>query len=133
MERVGRSRFAGLGRPAWLLVRPVLFSWRAAIPALLGGGAAIAFIAVDRRVAAIVVGLIGVLAWGTVSMIGAARANRTVIAKGLQRIGVRHVPGFSRFEDRSPRVGHALMRAWEGHVDRNLALLASIADDEHGS
>lgn len=77
----------------------------------------------------VLVAVLGVLGWWVAAVWHTARTNRVLIAKGLQQIGVRYVPGFRRFEDRSPRVGHALARAWEGHETRGMAALEAIVAD----
>lgn len=126
--RAERSRFSGLGRPSWLLLRPVLLSHRPlrTLPVLgIVLGIVLAMV-VSPWALAITIPL-GVGVWFVGSAAIAVRSNRVLIAKGLQQIGVRHVPGFRRFEDRSPRVGHALARAWEGHETRSLARLETLA------
>lgn len=65
--------------------------------------------------------------------VGVAReieSSRTLIGKILSRLGIRFVPGLTRFEDQSPQVKRLLDRAWEGHITRSVDALRHLADDE---
>lgn len=132
--RVERSRFTGLRRQGWQVLRPVLVTHRfLRVPLVAGFGTGALLCVLGYLAAGALVVVAGIVTWFVGSGVVAARTNRVLIAKGLQQIGIRYVPGFRRFEDRSPRVGHALSRAWEGHETRSLARLTSLALDESGS
>ncbi|MDA3012557.1 MAG: hypothetical protein O2801_08460, partial [Actinomycetota bacterium] len=65
--------------------------------------------------------------------VGVAReieSSRTLIGKILSRLGIRFVPGLTRFEDQSSQVKRLLDRAWEGHITRSVDALRHLAGDE---
>jgi hypothetical protein len=55
------------------------------------------------------------------------RHDREALLTGLNRAGLRVIPGAGRYETRSPRVGALVDRAWAGHVTRSLAELERLA------
>ena len=55
------------------------------------------------------------------------RHDREALVSGLNRLGIRALPGTGRYETRSPRVGAASASAWAGHVKRSLAELERLA------
>ena len=55
------------------------------------------------------------------------RHDREALFRGLDRAGVRVIPGASRYETRSPRVGALVESAWEGHVTRSLSELERLS------
>ncbi len=55
------------------------------------------------------------------------RHDKDALLRGLDRAGIRVVPGASRYETRSPRVGRLVDDAWAGHVTRSLAELEGLA------
>ena len=55
------------------------------------------------------------------------RHDREALLAGLDRAGIRVVPGAGRYENRSPRVGALGNDAWAGHVTRSLAELERLA------
>ena len=55
------------------------------------------------------------------------RHDREALLRGLDRAGIWIVPGASRYETRSPRVGRLVDDAWAGHVTRSLAELEHLA------
>ncbi len=55
------------------------------------------------------------------------RHDREALLRGLDRAGIRVVPGAGRYETRSPRVGRLVDDAWAGHVTRSLAELERLA------
>lgn len=55
------------------------------------------------------------------------RHDRDALLRGLDRAGIRIVPGASRYETRSPRVGRLVDDAWAGHASRSLAELERLA------
>ena len=57
----------------------------------------------------------------------ALRHDREALLTGLNRAGVRVIPGAGRYENRSPRVGALVNDAWAGHVTRSLAELERLA------
>ena len=59
-------------------------------------------------------------AWGL-------RHDREALLRGLDRAGIRVVPGASRYETRSPKVGALVDDAWAGHVTRSLDELGRLA------
>ncbi|MFM8531072.1 MAG: glycosyltransferase, partial [Ilumatobacteraceae bacterium] len=92
--------------------------------ALAGAGTGVAL---ESVVLAILLGLGGVLVALSWALWLEVQSSRVIIAKGLQRLGVRFLPGQSRYEQRSPQVGRLVERAWEGHVNRGLAGLTALA------
>lgn len=92
--------------------------------ALAGAGTGVAL---ESVVLAILLGLGGVLVALGWALWLEVQSSRVIIAKGLQRLGVRFLPGQSRYEQRSPQVGRLVERAWEGHVNRGLAGLTALA------
>lgn len=91
-------------------------------------GAAIG-VTLQTVVLGLLIGLGGMLAVFGWAVWAEAQSSRVLIAKGLQRLGVRFLPGQSRYDQRSPQVGRLVDRAWEGHVTRGLDGLAAIADE----
>jgi len=59
-------------------------------------------------------------AWGL-------RHDQEALLRGLDRAGIRVVPGASRYETRSPRVGALVDDAWAGHVTRSLDELEHLS------
>lgn len=55
------------------------------------------------------------------------RHDREALLTGLNRAGIRVIPGAGRYEARSPRVGAMIDDAWTGHVTRSLAELERLA------
>ncbi|MDA3025847.1 MAG: glycosyltransferase family 2 protein, partial [Actinomycetota bacterium] len=57
----------------------------------------------------------------------ALRHDREALLDGLDRAGLRIVPGAGRYENRSPRVGGLVNDAWAGHLTRSLEGLEHLA------
>ena len=55
------------------------------------------------------------------------RHDRQALVTGLNRVGIRVVPGAGRYETRSPRVGRLIDEAWAGHQARSLSELEQLA------
>ena len=57
----------------------------------------------------------------------ALRHDSEAFLAGLDKAGLRLVPGAGRYENRSPRVGALINDAWAGHITRSLQGLERLA------